>query len=106
MAGYGISWLRQVFDVGFCVTFARRMAERDLLTRLGVPARQIRRLNPDEFAALELSDTWVGPMIRAGTEGEWTWAIETGGSCEGIRPVAPGRAGPPGRQKRWRWGST
>ena len=86
-------WLRRAYDTGFCVTFARAVGERELLARMGVEPRRIRRLDEVDAAEMDLSpDHGFGPMVRTGRSGAWTFAIETGGGAEGVRPVVVRRA--------------
>ncbi|MGW1071601.1 DUF6461 domain-containing protein [Streptomyces sp. NPDC002537] len=76
----GLRWLPHSFREGFCVSFVRGVTPDGLLSRLGGITETAKDLTRAEAEEAELFDEADGSVIRAGSCGEWAYAIENWGA--------------------------
>lgn len=92
-----LSWIRDEFDLGYCITFAWGVNEQELLRRFGgdpshawpIPFGQLfalQELEDEEYKWLEAHEFYSKPIIQIGQCGDWAFAIESNGTIEGSRP--------------------
>ncbi|WP_189135467.1 DUF6461 domain-containing protein [Wenjunlia tyrosinilytica] len=79
-AGSDLGWLPEVFDLGFCVTFARDVEPDELLVRMGGDPGAAVSLSAAEAETRELEDEDAGPIVRVGSYPGWAFAVEIWGA--------------------------
>lgn len=92
----GLRWLPEVFDLGFCVTFARGVGPREMLARMGgVPARAVPMTRAEAETEMFTGQDG-GPVVRVGWHEGWGYAVESlgvhGSRPEVLRAVSAGTA--------------
>ncbi|WP_141514633.1 hypothetical protein [Streptomyces zhaozhouensis] len=72
-------WLDSLCEQGFRVTFARRLAPRELLTRMGADPLAFRRRDPAAAEQAQGRLEWGRSVARAGLHEGWAYAVESVG---------------------------
>ncbi|KAB8164682.1 hypothetical protein FH609_018465 [Streptomyces sp. 3MP-14] len=75
MSGSSVSWIPRFFDLGYRITFARRIAPRELLSRMGADPGSPRRYTAIEAALAQRGVATSHWVARAGLHRGWAyWA--------------------------------
>ncbi|MFF3159175.1 DUF6461 domain-containing protein [Streptomyces sp. NPDC057910] len=75
----GLQWLPASFRQGFSVTFARGVRPDELLRRLGC-APCLTSMTRADAERYEVGAGRVGAVLRAGTSGDWAYALQMWGA--------------------------
>ncbi|WP_438290878.1 DUF6461 domain-containing protein [Streptomyces sp. HUAS TT7] len=76
----GLQWLPVSFRQGFSVTFSRGLEPAELLHRMGCAPGSLTSMTRADAEAYELGDEREGAVLRAGTAGEWAYALQLWGA--------------------------
>ncbi|KAB8165800.1 hypothetical protein FH609_015470 [Streptomyces sp. 3MP-14] len=80
----GLAWLDAFCEPGYRVTFAHRVAPRELLTRMGADPATFRRRDAAAAEQAQAQLAWGLSVARAGLHEGWAYAVEsTGGHGSG-----------------------
>ncbi|MET7871859.1 DUF6461 domain-containing protein [Streptomyces cyaneofuscatus] len=75
-----VDWLKSFYPPGFSLVFARDLEPGEILARLGCPPEAHRFMtveDADDHAAEQSDDR---ELFRAGTAGEWSFAVQPWGA--------------------------
>ncbi|RMI44992.1 DUF6461 domain-containing protein [Streptomyces triticirhizae] len=75
----GLAWLDAFCEPGFRVTFAHRLAPRELLTRMGADPATFRRRDAAAAEQAQARLAWGLSVARAGLHEGWAYAVESAG---------------------------
>lgn len=74
-----LAWLDALCELGFRVTFAHRVAPRELLTRLGADPLTFRRRDAAAAEQEQARLVWGRSVARGGLHEGWAYAVESVG---------------------------
>ncbi|TDC24479.1 hypothetical protein E1265_09570 [Streptomyces sp. 8K308] len=86
MPGSGKSWLPDLYETGYCLTFARGLTPEELLSRLGADLSISAHMTLTEAAEKQTGLPWSQSVVRVGAHRDWAYSIEDAGS-HGARPA-------------------